>query len=152
MTIVYDTWSIFPGYWTYFVYAYFLLFCIENQILHHKVNSLCLIPVFFLDNFNEWIHPSLSLQRFNILWLPSLLWRGCWIVYLTLYILPLHFQLKKNLFMVSHIWVKYNYNAVLHSLPKCCISFTQWLTIQDLNWNSIFKQIVITFAGHNHFQ
>jgi hypothetical protein len=84
------TWSIFPKYGSYFLYAQ--LHWKSNAILPHKVNGLCFI--FSLDKLKQWIFPSLSLQRFNITWLPSLFLMGRQVAYVALLIMPLHLQLK----------------------------------------------------------
>ena len=51
----------------------------SNTILHYKVNGPCFI--FSPDNLIEWILLWLSLWKFNITWLPSLLIMGRWDVY-----------------------------------------------------------------------
>jgi hypothetical protein len=91
--------------------------------LHQRVNGPCFIFYLWLYNLNEWIHPSLSLQRFIIAWLPSLILMGYMVYNITFKnILVLSWQ---SVLLVEETEEIYR-PAASHwqALSQCCIEYT----------------------------
>ena len=70
--------------------------------------------VFFLNNLNEWIW----MNEYDLDFLYgdlSFLMGRCWVVYIARQFCVYIFR-KNILFMLSHIWIKYDINVVTHLL------------------------------------
>jgi hypothetical protein len=100
----------------------------SNTILHQTINGSCLM--FSLDNswMNEYVLNFLYIfANFVSNGTPSCLHRFVNIVYI--------FN-KTFLFILSHIWVKYDNNVVLDRMQIFRIYFTLRLTLRGIPWTS----------------